>query len=158
MSDGTMKPLVIFPDSAEPDQDDKLKEELRRWSDLMILETKPDSIALANGHVTTENLLPQERAAIKSIIEAANDYWPKEAEWLRRVLARFPVPASTAAANDDRRIVVCDRCLTASCWAYIFTCDQAVEAGTTIRTIGELRRLDREHPSYWDREEVQAQS
>jgi hypothetical protein len=56
--------------------------------------------------------------------------------------------------EDQRRVRVCDHCLMASCWAFIFPCDRAVTAGITTRTVAELRELDREHPSYWDLEEA----
>jgi hypothetical protein len=53
-------------------------------------------------------------------------------------------------AADGRRVTVCAACLRASCWWWDFPCDATVGAGTTTRTIAELRALDREHPSYFD--------
>lgn len=51
-------------------------------------------------------------------------------------------------------ITVCDKCLQASCWQGIFMCDEAQTAGIIQKTRKELRKLKREHPSYWktDRE------
>ena len=46
-------------------------------------------------------------------------------------------------------VTVCDRCLQASCWQGIFMCDEAREAGTTVMTIADLRKLNLEHPCYW---------
>ena len=50
---------------------------------------------------------------------------------------------------DKYRVVVCDHCLRASCWQGIFYCDKYKTAGTTEKTVAELRALKREHPSYW---------
>jgi hypothetical protein len=57
--------------------------------------------------------------------------------------------AVSVDVDDKREVRVCDHCLMASCWLYIFPCDRAVQAGTTVRTVAELRELDREHASYW---------
>jgi hypothetical protein len=54
-----------------------------------------------------------------------------------------------AKGDEKREVVVCDHCLQASCWQGIFMCDQAREAGLTTRTVGELRALNLEDPSYW---------
>jgi|GEM_PF-1775579 len=49
----------------------------------------------------------------------------------------------------DRRITVCGHCLQASCWHGIFMCCESRGTGTVEKTVGELRDLKREHPSYW---------
>ena len=49
----------------------------------------------------------------------------------------------------DRMVTVCDKCLQASCWHGIFMCDEARYAGTVEKPVSELRRLKREHPSYY---------
>jgi len=50
---------------------------------------------------------------------------------------------------DDKKITVCSSCLKASCWQGIFFCQHYLEAGTVEMTVGELKKLGREHPSYW---------
>lgn len=48
------------------------------------------------------------------------------------------------------KVTVCNTCLRACCWAAIFMCDEAfTTAGTTVMTIGELKELKREHPTYF---------
>lgn len=73
----------------------------------------------------------------------------------RADLGAAHVHGGVVSTDESRRILVCDKCLMASCWSYVFPCDYAQHAGTTTRTIAELRELDREHPSYWERPEVQ---
>lgn len=51
--------------------------------------------------------------------------------------------------KDDERITVCDKCLQASCWQGSFMCDDARTAGTVVKTVSELRKLNLEHESYW---------
>lgn len=46
-------------------------------------------------------------------------------------------------------VTVCDKCLMACCWQGVFMCDDARTAGTTIKTVEELRKLNRENESYW---------
>lgn len=52
----------------------------------------------------------------------------------------------------DRKVMVCDKCLKASCWYGEFMCDESQMAGTTVRTVAELEALGYEHPSYWSRD------
>lgn len=54
-----------------------------------------------------------------------------------------------------KEVWVCDACLTACCWAGIFYCQEYKKAGIVKMPTKKLRRLNREHPSYWLREEVQ---
>ena len=49
-----------------------------------------------------------------------------------------------------KKIVVCDKCLRASCWHGYFMCDDAKEAGIVEKTVDELKILNLEHPSYWE--------
>ena len=51
--------------------------------------------------------------------------------------------------NDDKLVMVCDKCLTAACWYGEFMCDQSQHAGTIIKPVHELRKLNLEHESYW---------
>lgn len=51
--------------------------------------------------------------------------------------------------ENQETITVCDKCLTASCWHYEFMCDDAINAGTTEKTIEELKELALEHPENW---------
>jgi len=53
------------------------------------------------------------------------------------------------SALEALRVTVCDRCLQASCWQGEFMCDEARYAGTTTKTVAELRKLNLEHPDYW---------
>ena len=48
-----------------------------------------------------------------------------------------------------KKITVCDKCLTASCWQGLFMCDDSKFAGTVQKTLEELKELNLEHPSYW---------
>jgi len=59
------------------------------------------------------------------------------------------------AKRRERLITVCDACLCASCWHGIFLCEDYQTAGTVQKTPRELRKLDREHPSYYSRAEVE---
>lgn len=52
-----------------------------------------------------------------------------------------------------KMITVCDNCLMASCWQNIFCCDKYKTAGTVQKHVSELRKLKREHPSYWKTDE-----
>lgn len=52
-------------------------------------------------------------------------------------------------AFDKKLILVCDKCLRASCWHGFFMCDEAKTAGLVEKTRKELRKLRREHSSYW---------
>lgn len=51
--------------------------------------------------------------------------------------------------EDDAKVLVCDKCLRACCWYGIFMCDAAVDAGLRVLTVGDLRKLEREHEDYW---------
>jgi hypothetical protein len=56
--------------------------------------------------------------------------------------------------NDDSKVLVCDKCLRASCWYGEFFCDDAVGADLKIMTVGDLRKLNREHEDYWTDEKM----
>ena len=57
--------------------------------------------------------------------------------------------------EDSKIIVVCDKCLQASCIQGIFMCDESRSAGETTRTVAELKKLGYEHSDYWkDTEEI----
>jgi hypothetical protein len=58
--------------------------------------------------------------------------------------------------DDTSEVMVCDKCLRASCWYGEFMCDEARAAGLVIKTVGELRSLDLEHESYWSDEKLLA--
>lgn len=56
---------------------------------------------------------------------------------------------------DDDTITVCDKCLRYACWAGEFMCDESRNAGTTEKTVAQLR-IHREygegceeHEDYW---------
>ena len=46
---------------------------------------------------------------------------------------------------------MCDQCLCASCWQGVFMCEKARTAGVVEMRVGELEKLDREHPQYWEK-------
>ena len=48
-------------------------------------------------------------------------------------------------------VTVCSACLQASCWNGHFYCVDYQTAGTVEKTREELRALDLEHPSYWEK-------
>lgn len=50
---------------------------------------------------------------------------------------------------DTDQIEVCDKCFRACCWHGYFMCEEAQGAGTTFKTVGELKALDLEHSDYW---------
>ena len=54
----------------------------------------------------------------------------------------------------DDKVLVCSACLRACCWYGIFMCDDARGAGLKILTVGDLRKLDREHEDYWSDEKM----
>lgn len=47
------------------------------------------------------------------------------------------------------KITVCDKCLTASCWLGVYMCWESRNAGTTKKSVKELRMLKKEHSSWW---------
>jgi len=58
--------------------------------------------------------------------------------------------------DDTTEIIVCDKCLQASCWHGDFMCDDAQNAGTVKKTIAELKKLNREHPDHWEKQLLEA--
>jgi hypothetical protein len=54
--------------------------------------------------------------------------------------------------KNNKLVRVCDNCLTASCWYAEFMCQQAYEAGITLKTVAELKILNRENEDYWSDE------
>lgn len=51
--------------------------------------------------------------------------------------------------SDYVLVTVCDECLRACCWQGVFYCERYKTAGTTQKTVAELRALALEHPDYW---------
>ena len=49
----------------------------------------------------------------------------------------------------NKLIEVCDKCFTASCWYGEFMCDNSIQAGTTLKTVAELKNLNLEHKDNW---------
>ena len=58
-----------------------------------------------------------------------------------------PQPETLTA---EKLVTVCSECRMASCWHGIFMCDLAQDAATMDLPVSELRKLDLEHPSYWE--------
>lgn len=54
-----------------------------------------------------------------------------------------------------RLITVCAECLCASCWHGEFMCEGSGDAGTVEKTAAELRKLNREHPHHFSRQNVE---
>lgn len=59
------------------------------------------------------------------------------------------MPTDTAA--DDYTVIVCDACLTASCWHGEHMCQESPGAGIRHLSASTLRRLAFEHPSNYSR-------
>ena len=53
------------------------------------------------------------------------------------------------ALSNSAKVLVCGKCLKAACWYGEFLCDDARSADLKIVTVGDLRKLDREHEDYW---------
>lgn len=53
-----------------------------------------------------------------------------------------------------RKVTVCDRCFTASCWHYEFVCDNFQGAGLIDLPVWILDRLDLEHRSHYSVEKI----
>lgn len=72
-----------------------------------------------------------------------------------RVARKKAAAAAEAVKHlqDDWTMTVCDACLCVSCWHGHLYCENAKTAGLKEITIGEARRLDREHPTYWTKDE-----
>ncbi len=49
------------------------------------------------------------------------------------------------------KIIVCDKCLMASCWHGEFMCEESFSpgAGTVEKTIKELKKLNLENSHHW---------
>lgn len=54
----------------------------------------------------------------------------------------------------SRKVTVCGKCFTASCWHGVFMCDASRTAPTVDRTVAELDAMGREHPSNYTTERV----
>lgn len=48
----------------------------------------------------------------------------------------------------DEKILVCDKCLCASCWMGLYFCDEYKIAGVIEKSKKELLKLNLEHPEY----------
>ena len=63
-----------------------------------------------------------------------------------------PRTVEPATLSGTEKVMVCDACLCASCWYGFYMCEKAHGAGTTVKTVADLRKLNREHESYWSDE------
>lgn len=81
-------------------------------------------------------------------IEAENveEFYPKMVDELKNLLISEGIRIWW---EEVKTVTVCDKCLRASCWRGEFHCDHAREAGTTVKTVEELRTLNLESPDYW---------
>jgi len=57
--------------------------------------------------------------------------------------------AQSEKTNQNLKVLVCSECLRASCWYGEFMCEASQNAGLTILTVEELRKINREHSDYW---------
>lgn len=53
--------------------------------------------------------------------------------------------------KDNDKVTVCNKCLRASCWKGFFLCDEARSAGTKLKSVKELKKLNLENSSYWEK-------
>jgi hypothetical protein len=60
--------------------------------------------------------------------------------------------AAYTKPKDTDQVLVCDKCLKATCWYGEFMCDDSVSAGLKIMKVGDLRKLGLEHEDYWSDE------
>lgn len=60
---------------------------------------------------------------------------------------------NTTQTSAEELITVCSSCLCASCWQYIFICENYKHASTVQKTRAELATLNREHSCYWKTDE-----
>jgi hypothetical protein len=58
------------------------------------------------------------------------------------------------ALAGKEKVLVCGKCLRASCWYGEFMCDDAQSAGLKILQVNDLRKLDREHEDFWTDEKM----
>ena len=56
--------------------------------------------------------------------------------------------------DDTSKVMVCDKCLKASCWHGEWRCDASLSAGLRILTVADLKKLGREHPDNWSDEKM----
>lgn len=54
--------------------------------------------------------------------------------------------------KDEDLITVCDACFRSCCWQGEFMCDEARTAGSTNKTVAELRKLHAENDFYRESE------
>jgi hypothetical protein len=52
------------------------------------------------------------------------------------------------------KVLVCDKCLRASCWYGEFMCEDAISAGLRVLTVAQLRKLDLESKDFWTDEKM----
>lgn len=50
---------------------------------------------------------------------------------------------------EDKIVMVCAACGTASCWHGVFVCDGSAAADVKTFTVRELMKADEEHPNNW---------
>lgn len=91
----------------------------------------------------------QTKAALAKLTTAK-----QEASWLTEDVERLKQSLSAVGKMaPDKMITVCDHCLQASCWQYVFLCDDADIAGTKQLPVSELASLNMENPCYWKTDE-----
>ncbi len=90
-------------------------------------------------------------ALAEKVVEMGEMDVPKFNDLL--IAVRVATVRAITRERERSLITVCDKCLQASCWQGIFMCDEAQMAGIVQKTREELRKLNREHPSYWKTDE-----
>jgi len=73
---------------------------------------------------------------------------------LLREYAPVPRARDQACCESSAKVLVCGKCLRAACWYGEFMCDNAVTADLKILSVGDLRKIDREHEDFWSDEKM----
>jgi len=53
------------------------------------------------------------------------------------------------ALQNEKLVLVCDKCFRACCWYGEFMCDEAGIAGTGLLPVQLLKEHGQEHPEFW---------
>lgn len=79
-------------------------------------------------------------------VDESEDSYPKLVEALRSLLITEGIYFWW---NELKTVTVCDKCFRAACFQGEIHCNHATEAGTTVKTVDELRAMNLESPDYW---------
>ncbi len=111
---------------------EQFDEAVRKYVNKQFLNMPPrQKWTIAMRAFSSMHLVSLKEAVIWSFVEGAQQKTPKPEK------------------QEDKLIMVCERCLQASCWQGEYLCDHADGAGSTLRPISELKKLGLEDPSWW---------